>query len=121
MTFGGTNNNTAEQIQQNRVKTTDPPSSRDTVSGKTFRQIMTTQLHAPEAGRSIPFRVPSTAKLSIFFSQFEEGQWILFSFTGEFSRPDFSGRSAFSSTSAFPSRSEVSRSELSLIVVCTVG
>ena len=57
MTFGGTSNNTAEQIQQNRVKTTDPPSPRDTVSGKTFRQIMTTQFHTLEAGRSIPFRV----------------------------------------------------------------
>ena len=114
MTFGGTNNNTAEQKpQQNRVKTTDPPSPRDTVSRKTFRQIMTTQLHTPEAGRSIPFRV--------FYSQFGEGQWILFSLTGEFSRSDFSSRSAFSSTSAFPSSSEVSRSELSLILVCTVG
>ena len=67
MTFGGTNNNTAEQIQQNRVKTTDPPSPRDTVARKTFGQIMTTQLHTPEAGRSIPFRVLSTVKLSIFF------------------------------------------------------
>ena len=110
MTFGGANNNTAEQIQQNRVKTTDPPSPRDTVSRKTFRQIMTTQLHTPEAGRSIPFRVPSTVKLSIFFRNLER-------VSGFYSRSDFSGRSAFSSTSAFPSSSEVSRSELSELSV----